>query len=150
MPEQEASSPFASEQRLQDPGMDSQMRALVAANPTTPGSLLELLASDPEEEIRARVASNPNTPWKILENLAREFPTAFLHNAMGPLQLIAYPEQVCTDEHFWNGLLRETVIPDHWWQWLMSHPTLSTTRAVRLHVQYAGETLYPDGNLLED
>ncbi|HET8841458.1 MAG TPA: hypothetical protein VFN35_08320, partial [Ktedonobacteraceae bacterium] len=101
------------------------------------------LAQDTDRGVREKVAGNPNTSWQSLQKLAREFPRAFLHNPVGPLQLMANQEQVCTDVSFWDALLREPSIPALWWDWLLSHPTLSASQAVRLHVRYAGEVASP-------
>lgn len=53
--------------------------------------------------------------------------------------MVTHSEQISTDDEFWNAVLRATVIPPLWWNWLKSHPYLNTSQAVCLHVQYAGE-----------
>lgn len=68
--------------------------------------------------MRANVASNPNTSWPTMETLAWEFPHVFLHNPVGPLQMIANSEQISTDKAFWEAVLREAPIPEGWANWL--------------------------------
>ncbi|HET8845345.1 MAG TPA: hypothetical protein VFN35_27985, partial [Ktedonobacteraceae bacterium] len=87
----EASNPATSTQRLETLSTDAVLKRLVGGNPAAPASLLETLAQDQDEQVRAQVASNPNTPWPILEQLAWEFPLLFLHNPMGPLQMVTHP-----------------------------------------------------------
>jgi hypothetical protein len=118
---------------------DAHLRRIVAGNPAAPAHLLEILAADQDEQVRENVAGNPNTPWQTLEQLAWEFPYAFLHNPVGPLQMVAHPEQISTNGWFWDALLRSATIPSLWWDWLLSHSILSTSQSMRLHVQYAGE-----------
>lgn len=108
------------------------------------------LAQDQDVQVREQVAGNPNTPWQILEQLAWEFPHAVLHNPVGPLQLLAHPEQISTNGAFRETLLREAAIPSLWWNWLKSHPTLSKSPTMWLHIQHAGETAHPFGMPQED
>lgn len=137
--QEEARNPATHLQRLETLCTDSALRILVAGNPAAPLHLLEILAQDQDEVVRQAVASNPNTPWKTLEELAWEFPKEFLHNPAGSLQMLAHPEHICTNKLFWDALLRTAPIPSLWWNWLRSHPILSGSQAMRLHVQYAGE-----------
>ncbi|HET8842085.1 MAG TPA: hypothetical protein VFN35_11495 [Ktedonobacteraceae bacterium] len=117
----EAGNPTLSPERLEALSTYPYLRGIVASNPGAPASLLERLARDPHDQIRQAVAGNPNTPWPLLVQLAWEFPRAFLSNPVGPFQIMAYPEQINTDEVFWNALLREASIPSLWWNWLLSH-----------------------------
>lgn len=82
------------------------------------------LAQDRNSQVRQAVASNPNTPWPILEHLAWMFPHSYLSNPISPLQMMAHPEQICTDGIFYDALLREASIPPLWWSWLRSQPVL--------------------------
>lgn len=144
---EEASNPTTDQQRLAELSVDPRpdVRALVANDPATHIDLLMLLAHDEEVSVRQKVASNPNAPWSTLEELAVEFPHEFLHNTAGPLQVMARSEQISCDDALWGMLLREPQIPFLWWNWLQSHPILGQKEAVRLHVQYAGETDHPYG-----
>lgn len=139
----EASHPETSAQQLTKLSTDPHLCRIVAANPSAPGNLLEQLARAQDRLVRQAVASNPNTPWHMLEQLAWEFPREFLHNPVGQLQILAHSEHISTKDLFWGSLLRETLIPSHWWMWVKSHPTLGTSQMVRLHVQYAGEVEHP-------
>lgn len=143
--QEEARHPQTSGERLEILSADPDLRTIVAGNPAAPAELLERLARDQMADVRRTVASNPNTPWPILEQLAYEFPHEFLHNPMGPLQMLERPEQISTSGVFWDGLLREASIPSLWWNWLKQHPTLRMSPGVRLHIQYAGETAHPSG-----
>lgn len=134
--QEEANHPETSAERLIELSADAHLRSVVASNPSAPASLLEQLAEDQDPQVRLGVAGNPNTPWPTLEHLAWEFPCAFLHNPAGPLQMVACPEQISTKETFWGAL------PSPWWSWLKSYPVLSTSQAVHLHVQYAGEATH--------
>lgn len=136
--QEEARNPATSPQRLEMLCADPALRILVAGNPATSTHLLETLAQDQDEQVRKTVASNPNTPWPILEDLAWEFPREFFHNPVGPLQLVARPEEISSDYGFWSALLRVAPIPDLWWEWLLSQPELSDIAS--MHIQYAGET----------
>lgn len=138
-----AGDPQTSAQQLEALSQDLRLRILVAGNPASPTHLLEELAHDQGIQVRANVAGNPNTSWPTLEALAWEFPHAFLHNPVGPLQMIANPEQINTDKAFWEAVLREAPIPEGWINWLRSQPGLSQCQAVRMHVQFAGETVHP-------
>ncbi|HET8840987.1 MAG TPA: hypothetical protein VFN35_05935, partial [Ktedonobacteraceae bacterium] len=136
----EALALVMSVQRLESLRDASAWRLMVASHPAAPTALLECLAQDQGEQVRQAVAGNPNTPWHILEHLAPEFPRAFLHNPVGPVQILAHPEQISRDETLWMALLREAPIPAHWWNWLLNSPPLSASQTIHLHVQYAGET----------
>ncbi|HET8841214.1 MAG TPA: hypothetical protein VFN35_07085 [Ktedonobacteraceae bacterium] len=137
--------PDGATELLADPGASLHQRLTVAGNPSTSENMLGHLAQDQDAQVRQAVAANPNTSWEALQWLAREFPGEFLANPLGALYILTRPELISTDEHFWGGLLREALIPSLWWNWLRSHPTLSTGQAVRLHIQSAGETAYPYG-----
>jgi hypothetical protein len=143
--QEEACNPATNQHHLETLSANPTLRSLVAGNPSAPAHVLSHLASNPDVLVRKNVASNPNTPWQTLEYLATEFPHAFLHNPVGPLQMIASPEAISIDGIVWDALLREAAIPAQWWNWLLSHPTLSLREAVHLHVQYAGETLHFSG-----
>lgn len=132
--------------RREDLGTASpELRALIAGNPATPAEMLEDLAYDKEAQVRAKVAGNPNVPWRWLEYLAWEFPQAFLSNPAALLQMMAYPEQITTDDKFWEHLLHTTAVPDLWWNWLRSRPASSVSPSVRLHIRYRGESTHPFG-----
>ena len=51
---------------------DRIARSNVAANPSTPASLLEVSATDKDPDVRACVAANPSTPLSLLEALAKD------------------------------------------------------------------------------
>lgn len=136
---EEAGQFSTSEERLRELSMYSELRGIVAGNPSAPANLLEIFSEDQDVQVRQAVAGNPNAPWRTLQRLAREFPHVFLHNPAGPLQMVAHSEQISIYDEFWNAVLRATVIPPLWWNWLQSHPYLNTSQAVCLHVQYAGE-----------
>src|SRR4051812_555878 len=99
--QQEAGNPSTSAERLTELSAYPELRILVVGNPAAPASLLEHLAHDQDAQVREKVASNPNTPWQILEHLAWEFPSAFLHNPLGPIQILAHAEHISTNSMFW-------------------------------------------------
>lgn len=140
----EARNAATNVERLEELSDTSTAQIMVARNPVTPARLLERLAQDQNAQVRAAVASNPNTPWLTLEELAWEFPQAFLHNPLGPLQMVAHPEQISRDEAFWGAVLREAAIPPWWWSWLRSYPTADLSHLLRLHIQEAGEATSPN------
>ncbi|HET8843963.1 MAG TPA: hypothetical protein VFN35_21035 [Ktedonobacteraceae bacterium] len=123
MSEPEARDPATSTERLEELSHDPALRVFVASNPAAPALLLETLATDPDAQVRAAVASNPNAFWPTLEDLSWEFPRAFLHNPLGPIHLVAHPEQISTDGMFKDNLFREASIPPHWWAWLTNQPS---------------------------
>jgi hypothetical protein len=49
-----------------------EVRVAVGGNPSTPQSVLELLAKDDRYQVRSGVAGNPNVSLSVLEMLARE------------------------------------------------------------------------------
>ncbi len=140
---EEASNPATSAERLIELSAHRPLRAIVAGNPAAPAPLLASLAQDVNVRVREAVAGNPNTPWPSLEQLAGEFPQAFLENPIGPLQMLAHPEQISTDEAFWDVVLPGASVPSMWWTWLSKHHVLGALPAVQLHLQYAGEPTPP-------
>src|SRR4051812_1083296 len=143
--QEEAGDPKTSAQRLETLSTDMSLRRIVVSNPAAPASLLVQLAQDQDVQVRQAVASNPNTPWQTLEYLAKEFPYEFLHNPIMAFHLLANPEQIRTDDTFWEVLLRAAPIPEPWWNWLMRDPKWSISETTRLHIQYAGEATHPYG-----
>ena len=51
---------------------DAGVRANVAANRATPGSILRQLATDSSTDVRWEVAKNPNTPADVFTNFAND------------------------------------------------------------------------------
>lgn len=98
--EQEARDTATSAERLEELSNNPALHILIASNSAAPAKLLETLATDQDAQVRAAVASNPNTPWPTLEDLSWEFPRAFLHNPLGPIQMVVHPEQISTDGIF--------------------------------------------------
>lgn len=103
-PQAEAANPATSAQCLETLSSNPHLRSAIAGNPAAPTQVLEQLATDQDAQVREQVAGNPNTPWPILERLAWEFPRQFLHNSVGPLQILAHPEQISINEAFGGAL----------------------------------------------
>lgn len=43
--------------------------------------------------------------------------------------MMTHPEQISTDGAFWEGVLREALVPPLWWNWLLSRPDLRHSAA---------------------
>jgi predicted component of type VI protein secretion system len=68
------------------------LRRLVAANPASPGGLLEALSCCPDLLTQRAVARNPNTPRDTLFRLSVHHPEDFLDNPVFPLLLLEDPQ----------------------------------------------------------
>src|SRR5262249_3884866 len=68
---------------------------VLAADPSTPPSILESLAESDDAEAPAAVAGHPNTPSPVLFRLGEPSPLALLHNPIFPLLLLENPNLWC-------------------------------------------------------
>lgn len=115
----EGANPDTPPERLTELAAQPALQMVIAANPGTPETTLEMLSQEKNPAIRARLAQNPNTPLPILINLAQEFPHEFLANPVLALLNLASPDFLKQfPPSTWFQLLRCQELPKAWLQWL--------------------------------
>lgn len=90
----------------------SYLHIYVAANPSTPPRVLDMLSNSKDRDVRRAVALNPNTSLNRLYMMVTEFPDEFLRNPILPLLKMTQPDfikQLSADA--WLSLGRVANLP---------------------------------------
>ena len=142
----EAANPDTPPQRLVALSHDHALMPIIAANPATPSTTLELLGKEQNASIQSALAQNPNTPMPLLLQLAPNFPGEFLSNPVLPLLNLAQPDFIKDiPPSAWLPLLRYETIPIIWLNMLRQDfirlygDQQNIKKAVLSHVSVAGE-----------
>src|SRR5581483_6071230 len=88
----EAADSETAPERLIELSRIRELRAIVAANPSTPPTCLEQMSKSKNAIIRHIIVRNPNTPINALLKLAAEFPRTFLTNPVLTLLTLSEPD----------------------------------------------------------
>lgn len=111
----EAANPDTPPEHLAVLSRERVLMPLIAGNPATPASTLEILGKELDKSIRAALVQNPNTPVALLVRLADEFPDRFLANPVLPLLNLSQPDFIKNiPTHTWLHLLRFENVPEFW------------------------------------